>query len=246
MSQYRKMSSVGGSSVTEVIIDSIDINMLANKLIGHLVQKNNDKERKFESLDGICVEEGEGTSQDATDGPYEIQRAPDTPAVMSPVGPGQDLVDRPGYSMVGSRKTKVAVVTQAMLQIADELDEKQEIWQLFSTLEITRETAYDTFCDIAMGIFQHGISWGKVVVLFMFAAHCVMKAVLAELPNIFVMIGSFVARFMGEKLKQWIEEHGGWENLTNPDSNPYLKFGGILVAGIVGGIVCKMVWDRLS
>ena len=36
------------------------------------------------------------------------------------------------------------------------------------------------------------------------------------------------------------------ENLTNPDSNPYLKFGGILVAGIVGGIVCKMVWDRLS
>ena len=154
------------------------------------------------TLDDLKDEETEADTVDGPGSPYQYQRAPSRS--------GEDVTDSPGYRTGGGRRSKIRAVTDVMLRVADELDSNEEMWSLFSKLDLTPDTAYDTFREVAMGIFTHGVSWGKIAVLFMFAAHCVIKAVLSELPNILLMLASFVAQFFGESLRQWIEDHGGW------------------------------------
>lgn len=221
------MSQQQQTSVVSVIIDSIDVTALANNVISHMVKKREPRvdDTKIRRAGGVCTIsdlQNEDPGTDTTDGsgtPYEYQRAPSYSQTTTAedehgaadVAEGEDAPDFPGMGYrVGVRNSRIRAVTVAMLRVADELDKNEEMWSLFGQLELTPETAYDTFRQVALGIFSRGVSWGKIAVLFMFAAHCVVKAVLSELPNILVMLSSFVAQFFGERLQQWIEAHGGW------------------------------------
>ena len=102
--------------------------------------------------------------------------------------------------------------TEIILRLSEELECKHDMLlkSMCNRLNINADNAYKTFCEIAEEIFKDDINWGRLVVLYTFAAklavHCKSCKMDNMIEKIIQWLGTFVAR------KQiWIKEKGhGW------------------------------------
>eukprot|EP00118_Oscarella_pearsei_P023105 m.272465 g.272465 ORF g.272465 m.272465 type:complete len:223 (+) comp40563_c0_seq3:4151-4819(+) len=97
--------------------------------------------------------------------------------------------------------------------VGDKLDQDTQLGDLMDDLTISADTVYDTFKDVALNIFRSGITWGRVAVLFMFGAKLAVR-VFYDTPTIIKKLLEWVARFVTERLSNWIIASGGWSALA--------------------------------
>lgn len=101
-----------------------------------------------------------------------------------------------------------------MRRIGDDMSNNAELNTLIGGIRVTPETAYKTFCSVAIEIFQDGsINWGRIATLFYFAYKLALQ-VLNQLPLFDIVMG-WVTKFIAERLARWIISRGGWVSLAS-------------------------------
>ncbi|KAK1901155.1 Apoptosis regulator BAX [Dissostichus eleginoides] len=71
---------------------------------------------------------------------------------------------------------------------------------------------WDKFKRVAVQVFEHGITWEKIAMLFYIAGKLAVKMVVAHLPESLMEIQRWTVDFFKNNLLAWIQEHGGWIN----------------------------------
>ncbi|XP_029939815.1 apoptosis regulator BAX-like [Salarias fasciatus] len=89
-------------------------------------------------------------------------------------------------------RTKLAKMLHA---IGEELDNNKELQALINSSDLM--PARDHFMWVVNEVFEHGITWTRIVVLFYFAGRMAVKANLPQSVR---------------DLRRWIRRHGGWIN----------------------------------
>ncbi|KAM4692601.1 bcl-2-like protein 1 [Rhinophrynus dorsalis] len=111
-----------------------------------------------------------------------------------------------------SQSTVRQDVLLALQEAAEEFELRYQraFSDLTSQLHITPDTAYQSFEQVVAELFRDGINWGRVVAFFSFGrALCVESA--NEMSDLLPRIIHWMATYLDEHLKPWIQENGGWE-----------------------------------
>lgn len=123
----------------------------------------------------------------------------------------------------------------------DEIQEKYHttFTEMISRLNLSsdQDFAYDSFTRVAMRLFEHGISWGRILGLLCFGyeiAIYVIKRSTHGIGRFLKKIVSYVAKFvLKEKIAQWIAERGGWVkalvDMEKQDTDIWVRRGAALV-----------------
>lgn len=120
----------------------------------------------------------------------------------------QDGLDVPAELTPEQRQVNKQVA-HVLRDIGDSLHQHSTLNQLIAECNVTKDTAFETFLNVAMNIFQDGcVNWGRIVTLFYFGYKLAIQ-VLTQVPLI-KMIIEWVVKFIKEKLVNWIVEQGGW------------------------------------
>uniref|UniRef100_A0A672HN02 Bcl-2 Bcl-2 homology region 1-3 domain-containing protein n=1 Tax=Salarias fasciatus TaxID=181472 RepID=A0A672HN02_SALFA len=98
-------------------------------------------------------------------------------------------------------RTKLAKMLHA---IGEELDNNKELQALINSSDLM--PARDHFMWVVNEVFEHGITWTRIVVLFYFAGRMAVKANLPQSVR---------------DLRRWIRRHGGWVCLI--DHTPHFR-----------------------
>ncbi|XP_071357539.1 apoptosis regulator BAX-like [Trachinotus anak] len=69
---------------------------------------------------------------------------------------------------------------------------------------------WDRFKEVAHKVFEHGITWERIAVLFYVAGRLAVRMVEAHLPQSVREILMWTVDFFRNNLLGWIQEHGGW------------------------------------
>ncbi|XP_032363116.1 apoptosis regulator BAX isoform X1 [Etheostoma spectabile] len=107
------------------------------------------------------------------------------------------------------------VVTQLAKMICiigDKVQGDQEFKDAIDGITGSSRSKWDTFQAVADKVFQHGISWERIAVLFYVAGKLAVKMVEAHLPQSVREILRWTVDFFRNNLLDWIREHGGWIN----------------------------------
>lgn len=100
----------------------------------------------------------------------------------------------------------VAIVIR---DIGDRLANDATLNNMISQVQVSKDTAFDTFLQVATQIFSDGVvNWGRIVTLFYFGYKLAVQ-VISEIPLI-KMIIQWLVEFIKERLAKWIFEQGGW------------------------------------
>ncbi|KAA8578632.1 hypothetical protein FQN60_007125, partial [Etheostoma spectabile] len=104
------------------------------------------------------------------------------------------------------------VVTQLAKMICIIGDKVQGDQDAIDGITGSSRSKWDTFQAVADKVFQHGISWERIAVLFYVAGKLAVKMVEAHLPQSVREILRWTVDFFRNNLLDWIREHGGWIN----------------------------------
>lgn len=103
-------------------------------------------------------------------------------------------------------------VAHVIRDIGDRLTNDTSLNNLISKVQVSKDTAFDTFLQVAAQIFSDGVvNWGRIVTLFYFGYKLAVQ-VINEIPLI-KMIIQWVVQFIKDRLAKWIFEQGGWVSL---------------------------------
>lgn len=103
-------------------------------------------------------------------------------------------------------------VAHAIRDIGDRLSNDRGLNNMIGQVQVTKDSAFDTFLTVASQIFADGVyNWGRIVTLFYFGYKLAVKVV-NEIPLV-KMIIEWVVKFIKERVAKWIFEQGGWEAL---------------------------------
>lgn len=76
-------------------------------------------------------------------------------------------------------------------------------------LNISRNTAYKTFEEIASEVFADGVNWGRIVALYAFGGKLAVYCDQHNMRELVDLVIDWVGKFIGG-LSAWIEKEGGW------------------------------------
>lgn len=74
------------------------------------------------------------------------------------------------------------------------------------------ESTWDRFKKVANKVFEHGITWERIGVLFYVAGRLALRMVEAHLPQSVREVLRWTVDFFRNNLLGWIRDHGGWIN----------------------------------
>lgn len=82
--------------------------------------------------------------------------------------------------------------------------------------EVTEDTLHSVLLGVSNELFNEGITWGRIIALFVFVGELTVICIARNESNpiVDVMYECF-ARLVREKLESWIEDHNGWEGITS-------------------------------
>ncbi|XP_024920130.1 apoptosis regulator BAX-like isoform X3 [Cynoglossus semilaevis] len=75
---------------------------------------------------------------------------------------------------------------------------------------------WDRFKQVAEKVFEQGITWERIAVLFYVAGKLALKMVEVHLPQSVREILMWTVDFFKNNLLSWIREHGGWTPPLSP------------------------------
>ena len=105
-------------------------------------------------------------------------------------------------------------VAHVIRDIGDRLANDASLNGLIQQVDVTKDTAFETFLQVGVQIFNDGIvNWGRIVTLFYFGYKLALK-VINKIPLI-KMIIEWVCQFIKDRLAKWIFEQGGWVSIVS-------------------------------
>ena len=102
--------------------------------------------------------------------------------------------------------------TSATLQrLADQIEEQYPslLNHLCHKLNISRNTAYATFVEIASEVFVDGVNWGRIVALYAFCGRLALYCERNNMKDLVESVTNWTGKYVGG-LSDWIESNGGW------------------------------------
>lgn len=100
-------------------------------------------------------------------------------------------------------------VAHVIRDIGDRLSNDTSLNNMISQVQVSKDTAFDTFLQVAAQIFSDGVvNRGRIVTLFYFGYKLAVQ-VINEIPLI-KMIVQWVVQVIKDRLAKWIFEQGGW------------------------------------
>lgn len=89
------------------------------------------------------------------------------------------------------------------------MDKNHSLNKLIGQINVTPQTAFDTFAEVATQIFSDGVyNWGRIVTLLYFGFK-LASSVISQVPLLKLVV-NWVVRFVKERLVNWIAQQGGW------------------------------------
>lgn len=103
-------------------------------------------------------------------------------------------------------------IQRAMRALGDEFESRfsGQFDEMINQLQITPDTAYQTFRTIVNEIFTDGVNWGRVVALFGFSGKFAVRCLEQSMPQLVNSIVDWLATYVDTNLRQWISTNGGW------------------------------------
>lgn len=106
----------------------------------------------------------------------------------------------------------IEAVRAALRESADEFEQlfTRAFSDISSQLEITPDTAYDSFKRVMDEVFKDGVNWGRVVGLFAFGGVLCVECVEKDLGELVPHIADWMTKYLDEHINPWIQSQGGW------------------------------------
>ncbi|XP_070780074.1 apoptosis regulator BAX-like [Enoplosus armatus] len=96
--------------------------------------------------------------------------------------------------------------------IGDRVRDDKEFQDAIDGVAYCSSSKWDRFKDVADKVFQPGITWERIAVLFYVAGKLAVRMAEAHLPQSVTEILRWTVDFFRNNLLGWIREHGGWIN----------------------------------
>nr|XP_061811750.1 apoptosis regulator BAX-like [Nerophis lumbriciformis] len=96
--------------------------------------------------------------------------------------------------------------------IGDRVKGDQEFQDAIDGVACAEGSKWDKFKAVADKVFEQGITWENIAVLFYVAGKLALKMVEAHLPKSVRDILNWTVDFFRKNLLSWIRDHGGWIN----------------------------------
>lgn len=94
--------------------------------------------------------------------------------------------------------------------IGDRVKDDKEFQDAIDGVARCPGSMWNRFKEVADKVFQHGITWERIAVLFYVAGKLAFRMVEAHLPQSVREILMWTVDFFKKNLLGWIREHGGW------------------------------------
>lgn len=115
---------------------------------------------------------------------------------------------------VGSR---AAALSQRLREATHKLENEQEFLSLLARLDVSSDaSAYTSFYQVARNVVTNGVSWSRVAGVMVFAGELAAKLMAARSDgdeqsrhSVFLMVVSWTARFLRDRLWQWMIVNSG-------------------------------------
>uniref|UniRef100_A0A8C5PJB3 BCL2 like 2 n=1 Tax=Leptobrachium leishanense TaxID=445787 RepID=A0A8C5PJB3_9ANUR len=100
----------------------------------------------------------------------------------------------------------------AMRAAGDEFEDRfrQAFSEISTQIHVTPGTAYARFAEVAGGLFQGGVNWGRVVAFFVFGAALCAESVNKEMARLLPQIQEWMVTYLETHLRDWMQSNGGW------------------------------------
>ncbi|CAL1608669.1 unnamed protein product [Knipowitschia caucasica] len=107
-------------------------------------------------------------------------------------------------------------VQTALQDSADEFEElfTQAFSNLSSQLDITPDTAYNSFKSVMDEVFKDGVNWGRIVGLFVFGGVLCVECVEKNMSDLVPRIADWMTIYLDENIASWIQSQGGWHRFA--------------------------------
>lgn len=111
------------------------------------------------------------------------------------------------------QEKKMVTQLATMIRIVgDKVQDDQEFQDCIDGVARAPGCRWETFKQVADKVFEHGITWERIAVLFYVAGKLAVKMVEAHLPQSVRQILNWTVDFFKKNLLDWIRKHGGWIN----------------------------------
>ncbi|KAK2552883.1 Apoptosis regulator Bcl-2 [Acropora cervicornis] len=118
------------------------------------------------------------------------------------------------YNKLGKEEFRMNTNVAATLRrIGREVEIRHQfiLKNMCGKLDIRASSAHVTFRTVADEIFATGINWGRIVVLFCFAAEVAVFCGQQEI-DVVENIVTWLSEYLSQRtLSEWIKKSGGWE-----------------------------------
>ncbi|XP_003973719.2 bcl-2-like protein 1 [Takifugu rubripes] len=107
----------------------------------------------------------------------------------------------------------IEAVNAALRDSAEEFEKlfAQAFSDLSSQLDITPDTAYQSFKNVMDEVFKDGVNWGRVVGLFAFGGVLCVECVEKDASQLVCRIADWMTIYLDEHINPWIQSQGGWD-----------------------------------
>ncbi|CAL1611715.1 unnamed protein product [Knipowitschia caucasica] len=110
-----------------------------------------------------------------------------------------------------AQEQKIVTELAKMIRIVgDSVRDNRQLDDAIDGMRRTPGSKWDMFQKVADNVFQDGITWERIAVLFYVAGRLAVKLVEAHLPQSVREILQWTVDFFRTNLLGWIREHGGW------------------------------------
>lgn len=118
-------------------------------------------------------------------------------------------------------------VNAALRDSAEEFEKlfAQAFSDLSSQLDITPDTAYQSFKNVMDEVFKDGVNWGRIVGLFAFGGVLCVECVEKDASELVCRIADWMTIYLDENINPWIQSQGGWVSTQEGDSKNCVFFG---------------------
>ncbi|XP_077414069.1 apoptosis regulator BAX-like [Vanacampus margaritifer] len=112
-----------------------------------------------------------------------------------------------------AQEQKIVTQLGKMIRIiGDRVKDDKEFQDAIDSVACVDGSKWEKFKKVADKVFEQGITWERIAVLFYVAGKLALKMVEAHLPQSVKEILSWTVDFFRNNLLSWIREHGGWIN----------------------------------
>ncbi|KAF7648223.1 hypothetical protein LDENG_00160220 [Lucifuga dentata] len=96
--------------------------------------------------------------------------------------------------------------------IGDRVRDDKEFQDAIDGIALCSDSKSERFLQVVNRVFEHGITWERIAVLFYVAGRMAVRMVEAHLPRSVMEILRWTVEFFKNNLLKWIHDHGGWIN----------------------------------